>query len=90
MHQALHITEILLNIFRHSELPPGGAGDLAVLARTCRTFKEPALHVLWEVLYDLSPLARCLPRACRSTKVVEMTPASFHGEDKARASLIMT
>ncbi|KAN0090753.1 hypothetical protein V8E55_004319, partial [Tylopilus felleus] len=33
------------------------------LARTCRTFKEPALDTLWSELSDLRPLARCLPNS---------------------------
>ncbi|KAF8120812.1 hypothetical protein EV363DRAFT_1278502 [Boletus edulis] len=72
MHPALQIQEILLNIFGHC-FPPGGweaTADLAALARTCHAFKDPALDILWEELFDLSPLARCLPEACRqeSTK----------------------
>ncbi|KAF8557610.1 hypothetical protein OG21DRAFT_1406867 [Imleria badia] len=58
MHHALEIQEILLNIFGHCH-----PGDLPSPARTCRTFKEPALDVLWEELDDLSPLVRCLPDA---------------------------
>ncbi|KAF8125921.1 hypothetical protein EV363DRAFT_1349106 [Boletus edulis] len=72
MHPALQIQEILLNIFGHC-FPPSGweaTTDLAALARTCHAFKDPALDVLWEELFDLSPLARCLPEACyqESTK----------------------
>ncbi|KAF8548441.1 hypothetical protein OG21DRAFT_1501012 [Imleria badia] len=70
MHHALYLEEILFNIFR----PPESVAqrhhytaDLAVLARTCQTFKEPALNLLWVELVDLSPLARCLPEACRSS-----------------------
>ncbi|KAF8436244.1 hypothetical protein L210DRAFT_3452279 [Boletus edulis BED1] len=72
MHHALEIEEILLNIFHYSGCPPGlsaadqrktATPDLAALARTCRAFKEPALDVLWSVIFDLSPLARCLPGA---------------------------
>ncbi|KAF8434373.1 hypothetical protein L210DRAFT_3410851, partial [Boletus edulis BED1] len=38
---------------------------LAALVRTCRTFKEPALDVLWSELVDLTPLPRCIPaKAC--------------------------
>ena len=64
MHHALEIQEILLNIFQvfgrcHDD--DDGSADLASLARTCRAFKEPALDILWEVLDDLTPLARCLP-----------------------------
>ncbi|KAF8452840.1 hypothetical protein L210DRAFT_3755795 [Boletus edulis BED1] len=64
MHHALEIQEIVFYIFGHCDQPSAGsAADLAALARTCRTFKDPALDVLWEKLPDLSPLARCLPEA---------------------------
>ncbi|KAF8549997.1 hypothetical protein OG21DRAFT_1606155 [Imleria badia] len=71
MHHTLKIQEILLNIFGHCRLPTreSPASDLPALARTCHTFKEPALDVLWEKLVDQSSLARCLPEAshCRET-----------------------
>ncbi|KAF8133023.1 hypothetical protein EV363DRAFT_1397921 [Boletus edulis] len=56
MHHALEIEEILLNIFDH-QYDPGGwrlrdNPTLASLARTCRTFKEPALNLLWENLLN--------------------------------------
>ena len=65
MHHALEIQEILSNIFDHFFLVDDRAAttDLAALARTCRVFKEPALDVLWRILDNLSPLARCLPEA---------------------------
>ena len=69
MHHTLEIEEILLNIFGYIRGPPGYTArswstHLAALVKTCRTFKESALDVLWEELDDLSPLARCLPAAC--------------------------
>ena len=75
MHHALHIGEILFNVFGHCYYTnPSQAversrstADLAALARTCRTFKEPALDVLWSELIDLSPLAFCLPECHRSS-----------------------
>ena len=64
MHHALEIQEILLNIFGHCRRPlmQGSmrGSDLPALARTCRTFKEPALDVLWEELRNPYPLAQCL------------------------------
>ncbi|KAF8441523.1 hypothetical protein L210DRAFT_3644804 [Boletus edulis BED1] len=62
MHHALQIPEILLKIFGQDIL---NARDLAAIARTCRAFKEPALDVLWSVLKDVSPLARCLSDVSR-------------------------
>ncbi|KAF8123023.1 hypothetical protein EV363DRAFT_1455953 [Boletus edulis] len=81
MHPALQIQEILLNIFGHRS-PPSvrhseAAADLAVLARTCRAFKDPALDVLWEVLHSLYPLVRCLPEACHRLPPGNMC-YSFH------------
>lgn len=71
MHHALRLEEILLNIFGQCYSPrptsrqraSRATADLAALARTCRTFKEPALDVLWTELVNLAPLARCLPEA---------------------------
>ena len=88
MHHALYLEEILLNIFGHCSPPESlhrlsqrrrYTADLAVLARTCQTFKEPALNLLWKELVDLSPLARCLPEACRSFgKVLVFVMDGFH------------
>ena len=71
MHPALRLEEILLIIFGQCYSPIStnkqrisrATADLAALVRTCRTFKAPALDVLWTELVDLSPLARCVPEA---------------------------
>ncbi|KAN0082844.1 hypothetical protein V8E55_008639 [Tylopilus felleus] len=85
MHPALEIPEILLDIFHHC-CPPDlsevdrkeAIPDLATLARSCRTFKEPALDVLWGVLIDLPPLVRCLPEASsRKTSLKKMHLSFF-------------
>ncbi|KAG9316180.1 hypothetical protein JVU11DRAFT_2201 [Chiua virens] len=74
MHHALHIHEILLNIFGHcfmskSSFPPcNHSTELVALARTCRAFKEPALDILWSELFNFSPLVRCIPQACQFTR----------------------
>ncbi|KAF8550765.1 hypothetical protein OG21DRAFT_371973 [Imleria badia] len=68
MHHALQIEEILSNIFGHCYSRDGGGRNglrITALARACRAFKEPALDVLWQELYNLSPLAQCLPEASR-------------------------
>ena len=88
MHRVLFIQEILLDIFGHcSPAAPLDESchkaDLAVLARTCQTCKEPALDVLWEKLFNLSPLPRCLPEACRFDGVC----ASFHCVDITRFNM---
>ncbi|GJE88286.1 hypothetical protein PsYK624_043690 [Phanerochaete sordida] len=72
MHRCLQVTEILLQIL--DELAPpdrrsawsSASGEieqtsLAALARTCQTFYEPAMDVLWEHLTDIDHLLACLP-----------------------------
>jgi len=79
MHRALQIPEIVAHIFSciapallHTSLNVYPchlvATDLVALARTCHTFNEPALDVLWRNLVNLSPLIRCLPVAFRRTR----------------------
>ncbi|KAJ6460996.1 hypothetical protein C8R45DRAFT_1028905 [Mycena sanguinolenta] len=38
-----------------------GRGDLAALARTCKTFCDPALDLLWREQETLANLLKCLP-----------------------------
>ncbi|KAG1746709.1 uncharacterized protein EDB91DRAFT_1118444 [Suillus paluster] len=73
MHRALQLDDIIYILFRHvNELKPStkysvlgdvGRKTLATLARTCRTFHEPALDVLWGDLYFPHPLVECLPNS---------------------------
>ncbi|KAF7334433.1 hypothetical protein MVEN_02272700 [Mycena venus] len=35
--------------------------DLAALAKTCKTFQDPALDALWRFQYSLFPALRCFP-----------------------------
>ncbi|KAG1744567.1 uncharacterized protein EDB91DRAFT_191052 [Suillus paluster] len=78
MHQALLVTEILLDIFAHvNQIPnPSSALEksfklarqsLAALAVTCKTFHEPAMDLLWantdvHWVEPLEPLLGCVPR----------------------------
>lgn len=62
MHLALKVQGMLLNIFGYRRLHTicdGYCSDLAVLARTCRIFKELGLDVLWREMANLSPLIKC-------------------------------
>jgi hypothetical protein len=60
-------TEILLDIFTTICGDDSDSQDslnratIAALARTCRTFKEPALDVLWKDINGFKPLLSCLP-----------------------------
>ena len=42
---------------------------LAVLARTCRTFSEPSLNLLWRRLNSLLPLVRCFSDVADEARV---------------------
>ncbi|KAG0707384.1 hypothetical protein DFH29DRAFT_995174 [Suillus ampliporus] len=61
--------EILLHIFTiHDEdYSPVSRATLAALARTCRTFKEPALDTLWKSINGFKPLISCLPEGVMNT-----------------------
>ncbi|KAJ7060511.1 hypothetical protein C8F01DRAFT_1293012, partial [Mycena amicta] len=63
MHNCLCIAEVLDNIFGHL----GGLsyrGSLAAVARTCKTFTDPALDPLWAEQSNLENLLKCLPSNC--------------------------
>jgi hypothetical protein len=64
MHRALSGLEVLLEIFTHvkpiDDWYPSWSGDIKstrksfeVLARTCKTFHEPAMDLLWAAMGDL-------------------------------------
>ena len=61
VHMALRITEILELIFDHVRpqniIEPSRTQVLAMAARTCKLFREPALTALWRELNTLSPVA---------------------------------
>ncbi|KAG2033852.1 hypothetical protein BDR03DRAFT_653547 [Suillus americanus] len=67
MHICLLPTEILLRIFTinipesNIWIIPVLRAPLAVLAGTCRKFKEPALDILWGRIIGFKPLISCLP-----------------------------
>ncbi|KAG2042316.1 hypothetical protein BDR03DRAFT_945032 [Suillus americanus] len=79
MHICLLPTETLLRIFTticgdfttsiYLVSIPGSCATLAALARTCKTFKEPALDILWKRLDGLEPLILCLPESVRKRNV---------------------
>ncbi|KAG9311598.1 hypothetical protein JVU11DRAFT_7807 [Chiua virens] len=66
MHQCLTIVEVQHVIFREVLIVDhwdqwAGRATLAGLARTCRTFSDAALDILWEDLPSFAYLIRCLP-----------------------------
>ncbi|KAJ7074771.1 hypothetical protein C8F01DRAFT_34915 [Mycena amicta] len=58
MHHCLRIAEVLGNIFENLERDYAA---LAAVARTCTTFKEPALDGLWKRQNTLDNILKCLP-----------------------------
>jgi len=67
MHRCLYIPELLRQIILSTGVEDSHMGaqpdhsTLASLARTCRTFYEPALDALWKTQYDLCALVKCMP-----------------------------
>ncbi|KAJ7622916.1 hypothetical protein DFH06DRAFT_1447108 [Mycena polygramma] len=65
MHRCLNIPELVDLIFGELQCPlPNqalGHRDFAALARTCKTFLDPALRLLWREQGTLSNLLKCLP-----------------------------
>ncbi|KAJ8594790.1 hypothetical protein M405DRAFT_450304 [Rhizopogon salebrosus TDB-379] len=66
MHRALFILEILVEIFKFSDfnLPwyHRSRKTLGTLARTCKTFHDPAMDLLWADMDNLQPLFGCVTR----------------------------
>lgn len=68
MHQALLVSEVLLDIFAQvNQIPSTGKKplswtSLASLAVTCKTFYEPAMDLLWAKVDRLQPLLGCVSR----------------------------
>ncbi|KAJ7666767.1 hypothetical protein DFH06DRAFT_1469958 [Mycena polygramma] len=64
MHRALAVPEIVGLIFDHLEgvyLALNRRQDFAALARTCKSFHDPALDVLWKRQNTLTYILKCLP-----------------------------
>ena len=62
MHAALQTVELLLDVFSYLDHV-----DLAVVARTCSAFSDPALGYLWQHLAVFGPIVRLLPDGKIST-----------------------
>ncbi|KAG1892339.1 hypothetical protein F4604DRAFT_1565242 [Suillus subluteus] len=71
MHICLLPTETLHHIFTtiYEDSIPISRATFAALARTCRTFKEPALDMLWKRLDGFESLILCLPESVRKRNV---------------------
>ncbi|OJA10044.1 hypothetical protein AZE42_07693 [Rhizopogon vesiculosus] len=87
VHVCLLPTEILLGIFTIIREEPGTRDSLkretiAALARTCKTFKEPALDVLWENISGIKPLISFLPEGVVSRTRNQKLKTSLRGEWK--------
>ncbi|KAJ6501140.1 hypothetical protein C8R47DRAFT_1317178 [Mycena vitilis] len=74
MHQVLAIPELVYMIC--SEISPW-SGELAVLARTARTFHDPALDHLWRLQSTLTHLLKCMPPDLWNQSVDDETLSSL-------------
>jgi hypothetical protein len=64
MHRALELLEIVETICDQvykQPIPSEMRKDLAILARTCTSFLNPALNVLWRDQQTICNLLRCMP-----------------------------
>ncbi len=62
MHAILQIEEVFVKIADAlDQTTPKARSALYALARTCRTFHEPAINVLWHTQTSLIPILRCIP-----------------------------
>ncbi|KAI6007662.1 hypothetical protein F5J12DRAFT_829713 [Pisolithus orientalis] len=57
MHLCLCVDDILRLVFRCIE----DRSTLCALARICRTFKEPAVDLIWETLTAVEPILQASP-----------------------------
>ena len=86
MHHALYVEDILREIFSYllplpSRCPLRSSRRVIVaVARSWRSFKEPALDILWEDLPDLTPLVRCLPGASSVNVIGVRSFRHLHGK----------
>jgi hypothetical protein len=46
--------------------------NLVALAATCKTFRDPALQIIWSHLANISPLIRCLPDEIWMEEVISL------------------
>ncbi|KAF8841130.1 hypothetical protein BDN67DRAFT_967624 [Paxillus ammoniavirescens] len=87
MHHCLRITEILLEIFEFVFITSEtGRPDLARLARTCRSFSEPALDVLWRDQSSLLPLVMCFPQRILDLSDITYNRGAFTTSVKFRTA----
>ncbi|KAG1813264.1 uncharacterized protein BJ212DRAFT_1367579 [Suillus subaureus] len=74
MHMCLLPTKILLHIFAiYKDSKLSSCATLAVLAGTCRKFKEPALDTLWRDITGFKPFISCLPGCVTKKKRGKLT-----------------
>ncbi|KAJ7053045.1 hypothetical protein C8F01DRAFT_1375589 [Mycena amicta] len=74
MHDALRVSEIVLEIAQHaSGTTKRARKDLLALATTCQRFLDPALNELWCKLDSIDGLLRCFPPG-----VFEFTEAEYN------------
>lgn len=62
MHAVFRVDEIFSTVLNFIYLD-SPLSTLSAIARTCKTFQDPALDVLWQNQTSLSPVLRCFSGA---------------------------
>lgn len=75
MHKALLIDEIARHIFSFSTDGNNVHTSLCHAARTCKTWKDPALDALWSQLFCAAPLIRLIPGVLEKDGVFVSAPS---------------
>ncbi|KAG0696277.1 hypothetical protein DFH29DRAFT_1082984 [Suillus ampliporus] len=87
MHQALLVSDVLLDIFAHVNRDRDTSSthemtlsqqSLTALAMTCKTFYDPAMDLLWTNIFEIEPLLGCVLRLhpmiyCHDKKIFRFT-----------------
>ncbi|EJF61349.1 hypothetical protein DICSQDRAFT_136564 [Dichomitus squalens LYAD-421 SS1] len=96
------VPDILYNVFSHFDVHAVWYDDnrsaalydsrrsLAMAARTCRAFTNPALKMLWSSLPDDQPLADLLCTLGIATRERDLDSQSRHDDDKPQRYLLPT
>ena len=58
------LDEIFHCVYNDSSRSKGAARDMLALARTCRTFADVALNILWHTQDSFVHLIKVLPQRC--------------------------
>ena len=82
MHRCLCITDIQVHIF--GWLTPESC---AVLARTCTTFYDEAMNIVWAKVVSFVPFTRCMPSSALRISITPQAPGIASSDTATIVSL---